>query len=70
MGRLSYCIYIIHLSVLAGCCAFFLHDVPRFDTPASFGAVGFSFVLTYCLAWLSFKYFEGPMLRRSHTFKY
>jgi peptidoglycan/LPS O-acetylase OafA/YrhL len=70
MGRLSYCIYIIHLSVLAGCCAFFLHDVPRLDTPASFGAVGFSFVLTYCLAWLSFKYFEGPMLRRGHTFKY
>jgi peptidoglycan/LPS O-acetylase OafA/YrhL len=70
MGRLSYCIYIIHLSVLAACCAFFLHDVPRLDTPASFAAVGFSFVLTYALAWLSFKYFEGPMLRRGHTFKY
>jgi peptidoglycan/LPS O-acetylase OafA/YrhL len=70
MGRLSYCIYIIHLSVLAGCFAFFLHDQPRLDTPASFLVVGFSFVLTYCLAWLSWKYFEGPMLRRGHAYKY
>jgi peptidoglycan/LPS O-acetylase OafA/YrhL len=70
MGRLSYCIYVIHLSVLAACCAFFLHDVPRLDTPASFLVVGFSFVLTYALAWLSSKYFEGPMLRRGHAYKY
>jgi peptidoglycan/LPS O-acetylase OafA/YrhL len=70
MGRLSYCIYIIHLSVLAGCCAFFLRDVPRLDTPASFLVVGFSFALTYCLAWLSSKYFEGPMLRRGHAYRY
>jgi peptidoglycan/LPS O-acetylase OafA/YrhL len=70
MGRLSYCIYIIHLSGLVFSFAFFLHDVPRLDTPASFAVVGFSFVLTYCLAWLSWKYFEGPMLRRGHTFKY
>jgi peptidoglycan/LPS O-acetylase OafA/YrhL len=70
IGRLSYCIYIIHLSVLAGCCALFLHDEPRLDTPASFAVVGFSFLLTYCLAWLSWKYFEGPMLRRGHSHKY
>jgi peptidoglycan/LPS O-acetylase OafA/YrhL len=70
MGRLSYCMYIIHLSVLAGCCAFFLHDEPRLDTPASFLVVGISFVLTYCLAWFSWKYFEGPMLRRGHAYKY
>jgi peptidoglycan/LPS O-acetylase OafA/YrhL len=70
MGRLSYCIYIIHLSVLAACCAFFLQDVPRLDTPASFLVVGFSFVLTYAIAWLSWKYFEGPMLRRGHAYKY
>lgn len=70
MGRLSYCMYVIHLSVLAGCCAFFLHDEPRLDTPASFLVAGISFVLTYCLAWLSWKYFEGPMLRRGHAYKY
>jgi peptidoglycan/LPS O-acetylase OafA/YrhL len=70
MGRLSYCIYIIHLSVLALCFAAFLHEVPRLDTPASFGVVGCSFALTYGLAWLSWKYFEGPMFRRGHTYKY
>jgi peptidoglycan/LPS O-acetylase OafA/YrhL len=70
MGRLSYCIYIIHLSVLVFCFAFMLHEVPRLDTPASFLVTGFSFALTCGLAWLSFKYFEGPMLRRGHTFKY
>jgi peptidoglycan/LPS O-acetylase OafA/YrhL len=70
MGRLSYCIYIIHLSVLMFCFAFLLHDVPRLDTPASFAVAGISFAITYCLAWLSSKYFEGPMLRRGHTFKY
>jgi peptidoglycan/LPS O-acetylase OafA/YrhL len=69
-GRLSYCIYLIHFAVMAASCAFFLHDVPRLDTPASFGAMGFAFVLTYCLAWLSWKYFEGPMLRRGHAYKY
>jgi peptidoglycan/LPS O-acetylase OafA/YrhL len=70
MGRLSYCIYLIHLSVLVICFAACLHDVPRLDTPASFLVVGFSFVLTYALAWLSSKYFEGPMLRRGHAYKY
>jgi peptidoglycan/LPS O-acetylase OafA/YrhL len=70
MGRLSYCIYIIHLSVLVVCFAAFLHEIPSLETPASFLVAGISFVLTYALAWLSFKYFEGPMLRRGHTFKY
>ena len=70
MGRLSYCIYVIHLSVLVVCFAVLLHEVPRLDTPASFGIAGFSFVLTYALAWLSWKYFEGPMLRRGHAYKY
>ncbi len=70
MGRLSYCIYIIHLSVMVACFAFLLHEEPHLDTPTSFIVMGLSFTLTYALAWLSGKYFEGPMLRRGHANKY
>ena len=70
MGRLSYCIYIIHLSVMVACFAFLRHEEPHLDTPLSFAIMGFSFVVTYALAWLSAKYFEGPMLRRGHAYKY
>jgi peptidoglycan/LPS O-acetylase OafA/YrhL len=70
LGRLSYCVYLIHLSVLGGCFAFFLHSEPRLDTAASFRTVAIAAVLTYCLAWLSWKFLEEPMLKRGHVYKY
>jgi peptidoglycan/LPS O-acetylase OafA/YrhL len=70
MGRLSYCIYIIHLSVLVACFAFLRNEEPHLDTLASFFLMDFSFALTYAIAWLSWRYFEGPMLHRGHAYKY
>jgi peptidoglycan/LPS O-acetylase OafA/YrhL len=70
MGRLSYCIYLIHLSILAGCFAFFLHSYPTMDTAASFGTLAIAALLTYALAWISWRFLENPMLRRGHAFKY
>ena len=70
MGRLSYCIYLIHLSILAGCFAFFLHSYPTMDTVGSFGTLVIAALVTYVLAWVSWRFLEHPMLRRGHAFNY
>ena len=62
-SALSYCIYLIHLSVLAGCFAFFQHSYPTMDTAASFGTLAIAALLTYALASVSWRFLERPMLK-------
>jgi peptidoglycan/LPS O-acetylase OafA/YrhL len=70
LGRVSYCLYVIHVSVDLLCHKFVFHELPRFDGPStamvSLGAAG----LSYGIAQASWKFFEQPLLQRAHAYKY
>jgi peptidoglycan/LPS O-acetylase OafA/YrhL len=70
LGRVSYCVYIIHLVVNVAC-----HSMLRRASPATTDWRGaavtiLSALATYGLAWISWKLFEGPLVRLGHSFKY
>lgn len=70
LGRVSYCVYIIHLAVNVAC-----HSLLRRASPATSGWRGaavtlFSAIATYGIAWISWKLIEGPLVRLGHSFKY
>jgi peptidoglycan/LPS O-acetylase OafA/YrhL len=70
LGRVSYCVYIIHLVVNVIC-----HSLLRRAPPGTSdwrGAVVtvFSAFATYGIAWISWKVLEGPLVRLGHSFKY
>jgi len=70
LGRVSYCVYIIHLVVNVFC-----HTLLRRASPATSDARGaavtiFSAFATLGIAWISWKLFEGPLVRLGHSFKY
>lgn len=72
VGRVSYCMYIIHLVVDSFCHTILLHTRPRIVTLAGAGA-GVSVlaaIVTYGLAVVSRKLFEGPLVRIGHGFVY
>jgi peptidoglycan/LPS O-acetylase OafA/YrhL len=70
LGRVSYCVYIIHLVVNVVC-----HSILRRASPATSDWRGaavtvFSAFATMGIAWISWKFFEGPLVRLGHSFKY
>ena len=70
LGRVSYCLYIIHVFVDFLCHKAVFHELPRFDSAGtvlvSLGAA----VLSYALALISWRVFEQPLLSRAHVYKY
>jgi peptidoglycan/LPS O-acetylase OafA/YrhL len=70
MGRLSYCIYLIHLLILGLCHSLILHKLPSIASVPAAGITLLAFCLTYVLAALSWRYFEHPLLRQGHRYKY
>ncbi len=70
LGGVSYCIYIIHLAVFLLCHELLLHRLPEVTT-GKVGAVSIlAALLSYGIAKLSWKFFENPLLRRGHDYKY
>jgi peptidoglycan/LPS O-acetylase OafA/YrhL len=70
LGRVSYCVYIIHLVVNVVC-----HSLLRRAPPATSDWRGvevtlFAGFVTFAIAWLSWKVLEGPLVRLGHSFKY
>ena len=70
LGRISYCVYVIHLATNAFCHALLLGSREDISSPASFGVTLVAGVATCALAKISWRYFEAPLLRRSHAYKY
>jgi len=70
LGRVSYCMYIIHSVVDAVCHALLRRAPPAISDWRSMGVTVLAGFVTYAVAWLSWKFFEGPMLRLGHGFKY
>ena len=70
VGRVSYCMYVIHLIVDLFLHAVFLHSRPRITTWQGAGVSLLAAVATYMLSRLSWAVFEGPLVRIGHRFRY
>jgi peptidoglycan/LPS O-acetylase OafA/YrhL len=70
LGRISYCLYVIHQVVNLVCHEILLHAPPRADSWRSAEVTALAALLAYGLATLSWKFFEHPLLSRGHAFTY
>ena len=69
-GKLSYCMYLIHLAILHLAHGIVLHSSPRiYDLPGAAVSL-FAFLLTYGFAKISWVVFEHPLILRGHKFIY
>lgn len=70
LGTVSYCVYLIHVVVNVSLHAVILHHAPRISTISGTFVTVLGICLTYGIAKLSWLYFEGPLQRRGHAYKY
>ncbi len=70
LGKISYCVYIIHVAVNVMCHAMLLHETPRVSTPKGLVVSVFAACLTCALATVSWFSIEHPLLRFGHKFRY
>jgi peptidoglycan/LPS O-acetylase OafA/YrhL len=70
LGKVSYCVYIIHRAVNWALFRLVLHVDPRFDSWRAIGVTSLSFLITMILAELSWRYFENPLIHRGHRYLY
>ena len=70
LGKISYCVYIIHQAVSWTLYRSLLHSDPRFDNWSAIGLSVLSFVATVLIAEFSWRYFENPLIRRGHLYLY
>jgi peptidoglycan/LPS O-acetylase OafA/YrhL len=69
LGGISYCVYVIHLAVITISQAvvhFLYGSKPVWDL----AGVLIAWTITLLLAKISGRYFEGPLLRRGHAYKF
>jgi peptidoglycan/LPS O-acetylase OafA/YrhL len=70
LGRLSYCLYVIHQAVNLFCHEVLLRETPRFLDWRSAGVTILAALLAYGIARLSWEFFENPLLKRGHAYQY
>jgi peptidoglycan/LPS O-acetylase OafA/YrhL len=70
LGRVSYCLYVIHAAVDLLCHELLLGATPRFVGWRTCGVTVLAGLIAYGLAKLSWICFEHPLLRRGHAFRY
>ena len=70
LGTVSYCVYLIHVIVNVCLHAVIFHRAPRISTPSAALVTILAIRITYAIAKLSWIYFEEPMQRRGHVYKY
>ena len=69
-GQLSYGIYMFHEAVSGLTHGLLLHTAPQLRTPADVAVTLLALAITLLLAALSYHFFEGPILRFGHRFRY
>jgi peptidoglycan/LPS O-acetylase OafA/YrhL len=70
LGIVSYCVYIIHIVVNVVLHAVVLHKAPRISAPKGAVLTVLAAFATYAIAKISWMFFEAPLQRRGHAFKY
>jgi peptidoglycan/LPS O-acetylase OafA/YrhL len=70
IGGVSYCIYIIHTAVFLFFHQILLGALPAVTDGKAAGVTLLAALATYGIAKLSWRFFEQPLLRRGHAFRY
>ena len=70
LGAVSYGLYLIHLGILYLAHAIILHARPRIYDLPGLAVTTLALLLSYTLAKLSWVYFEQPLVRRGHSYRY
>lgn len=70
LGRVSYCVYIIHVAVNWAAHKYVRGDLPRFDSLSSIAVTFLALGVTLLIAELSWRFFEHPLIRLGHRYKY
>jgi peptidoglycan/LPS O-acetylase OafA/YrhL len=70
LGSVSYCVYLVHLVVNVTLHALLLHHSPQISSFSGALVTLLAVVIAYGIAKLSWLYFEGPLQRRGHAFRY
>jgi len=69
-GRISYCVYLIHAAVKYFCTELMTQSATQITRWQSGVAVLLSVGITFGLAKLSWTFFEAPLLKEGHRYKY
>ena len=70
LGRISYCVYIIHIAVNVICHSLLRHAAPATTDGRGAAVTVFAACVTIGVAWISWSVLEGPLVRFGHSFKY
>jgi peptidoglycan/LPS O-acetylase OafA/YrhL len=70
LGTISYCVYLIHLTINYLAHQILLRAPPQVYNEAGLGVTLLAAVLTLAVASLTWRYFEKPLIRRGHTYLY
>ena len=70
LGILSYCIYLIHLPVVEACRKVLGLRFGSQTTATNLAGLLLGVLFFYVIAKLSWRFFERPLLRRGHAYKY
>jgi peptidoglycan/LPS O-acetylase OafA/YrhL len=69
LGRVSYCVYVIHVLVDYLCHQAIFRRLPSFDSgPTALVSIGAA-ALSFAIALASWKFFEQPLLQRAHAYR-
>jgi peptidoglycan/LPS O-acetylase OafA/YrhL len=70
LGAISYCVYLIHLTILLLAHQLILHAAPQLETLPGFAVTLLAATATFAFAGLSWRYFEKPLIKRGHRYAY
>lgn len=70
IGRVSYCMYLIHLIVNIAVHFILLHARPQIVTTSGAAVSILAAIVTYALALLSWEIVEGPLVQIGHRYRY
>ena len=70
IGGISYCVYIVHLTIDQWAFHLLLGSGPQTNDLQGVGVTLLALLLTWGVAATSWKYLEGPAIRRGHQFVY
>ncbi len=70
LGGISYCVYLVHLTINEWAHEVLLHAEPRVSDLRGVGVTLLAGALTWVVASLSWRYFEQPLIRRGHRHAY
>lgn len=70
VGKISYCVYLTHWGIFWAVLHFVFHTRAGVDLKADVLGGALALAITVAVSELSWKYFEGPLLKRSHRYSY